>query len=62
MFLLGGLWQNFSKVWHKSYRYARRLELIVKTKENHNIEQEGNRDFRDGVTEMGCNVAELRED
>lgn len=33
---------------------ARRLEITPKTKENHNIEQEGKPDFRDGVTETGC--------
>lgn len=32
---------------------VRRLELIVKTKENHNIEQEGKPGFRGGVVEMG---------
>lgn len=41
---------------------ARRLGLVVKTKENHSIEQEGNPVFRDGLTEMGCNVTVLHED
>lgn len=35
------------------------LELILKTKENHSIEQEGKPDFRDGITEMGFNVTVL---
>lgn len=41
---------------------ARRLELIVKTKENPSIEQDSKPDFRDGVKEMGCDVTVLHED
>lgn len=41
---------------------ARRLELIVKTKENPNIEQDSKHDFRHGVREMGCDVTVLHED
>lgn len=40
---------------------ARRLEIIPKTKENHNIEQEGKPDYRDGVTEMGCKATVFYE-
>lgn len=40
---------------------ARGLELIVKTKENHNIEHKGKPGFKKGVTEMVCNVAVLHE-
>lgn len=40
---------------------ARALELVVKTKENNNIEHKGKPDFRDGVTEMGCDVTVLHE-
>lgn len=40
---------------------ARRLEIIPKTKNNHNIEQESKPDFRDGVTEMGCNATVFYE-
>lgn len=41
---------------------ARSLEFIVKTKENHNIEQDSKPDFRDGVREMGRDVTVLHED
>lgn len=33
---------------------ARRLEIIPKTKENHNIERECKPDFKDGVTKQGA--------
>lgn len=41
---------------------ARSLELLIKTKEKHNIKQAGKPDFRDGGAEMGCNVTLLHED
>lgn len=40
---------------------ARRLEIVPKTKKNHNIEQESKPYFRDGVTEMGCNASVFYE-